>query len=253
MLRPDPADAVEEWVDLGRADMDPSRRGVLAAGVFSAALALPGFSGPPYAGERPVSPGRRTIRIGASHVRAVRTMTDRVAGILDELGAGHARPMAAAFLVNTVGPWLRAQASETVRLLRQGVEAGERGAGPRGLLPDAARHESPGIQPGIRAQVVGARRLGRGGSAGRREAQPEVERQGRVHAYALLAQRQYAYGHLDASCASWGRFLDDYEHVSSARGDDHFGTMLGQLRRRASSRPARDLAGRAREVAGLKN
>jgi hypothetical protein len=43
-------------------------------------------------------------------------MTERIADILDELGAGHARPMAAAFLVNTVGPWLRAQASERVRL-----------------------------------------------------------------------------------------------------------------------------------------
>ncbi|MEU0041342.1 hypothetical protein ABZ063_47325, partial [Streptomyces sp. NPDC006333] len=42
-------------------------------------------------------------------------MTKRIADILDEFGAGHARPMAAAFLVNTVGPWLRAQASEPVK------------------------------------------------------------------------------------------------------------------------------------------
>ncbi|MZE75802.1 hypothetical protein [Streptomyces xinghaiensis] len=360
VLRHDPADAVEEVVDLGRADMDPSRRGVLAAGVFSSALALPGFSGPAYAGEQPVSPGKRTIRIGASQVRAVRTMTDRIAGILDELGAGHARPMAAAFLVNTVGPWLRAQASETVRLnmlaaasdltyltgwmamyekahglgqtyyvkalklaneaqdhvtycrtLRgMSLQASSLGYGRKSLeLADSAAEAAPAAGPRLvaflrgqqahAASMVGDRRLAHSRlceaetalsrADSRRDAiggydrtawlfhvshvlyeerdlpgsikalqhsikvQPEVERQGRVHAYALLAQRQYAYGHLDASCASWGRFLDDYEHVSSARGDDHFGTMLRQLRRHASTRPARELAGRAREVAALKD
>lgn len=83
--------------------------------------------------------------------------------------------------------------------------------------------------------------------------QPKPERQGRVHSYALLAQRQYAYGHLDASCHSWGRFLDEYEHISSARGDDHFETMRTQLRRHVKERPVRELAGRAREVAALKS
>jgi hypothetical protein len=42
-------------------------------------------------------------------------MTERIADILDELGGGHARPMAAAFLVNTVVPYLHADASEVVR------------------------------------------------------------------------------------------------------------------------------------------
>lgn len=34
---------LEELIDVGRADMDPSRRGVLTAGVYSAALAVPLF------------------------------------------------------------------------------------------------------------------------------------------------------------------------------------------------------------------
>lgn len=83
--------------------------------------------------------------------------------------------------------------------------------------------------------------------------QPKVERQGRAHAHALLAQRQYAYGHLDASCDSWGRFLDDYEHISSARADDHFETMRAQLRRHANAQPVRGIAGRTQEIAARKS
>jgi hypothetical protein len=360
VLGSEPADTVEELIDLGRADMDPSRRGMLTAGVFSAALAVPGFASSAHAADQPVSPGKRTTRIGASQVQAVRTMTDRIADILDELGAGHARPMAAAFLVNTVGPWLRAQASEQVRLdmlaaasdltyltgwmamyekahglgqiyyvkalklaneaqdhvtycrtLRgMSLQASNLGYGQKALeLADSAAEAAPAAGPRLvaflrgqqahAASMVGDRHLAHrrlreaeaalSKADSRRDAiggydqtawlfhvshvlyeerdlpgsitalqqsikvQPKVERQGRVHSYALLAQRQYAYGHLDASCNSWGRFLDDYEHVSSARGDDHFETMRTQLRTHANARPVRELAGRAREVAALKS
>lgn len=360
VLGSEQADTVEELIDLGRADMDPSRRGLLAVGVFSAALAVPGFSSPAYAADQPVSPGKRTIRVGASQVAAVRTMTERIADILDELGAGHARPMAAAFLVNTVGPWLRAQASEQVRLdmlaaasdltyltgwmamyekahglgqtyyvkalklaneaedhvtycrtLRgMSLQASNLGYGRKSLeLADSAAEAAPAAGPRLvaflrgqqahAASMVGDRdmahsRLREAEAAlsqadNHRDAiggydqtawlfhlshvlyeerdlpgsikalqqsikvQPKVERQGRVHSYALLAQRQYGYGHLDASCDSWGRFLDEYEHVSSARGDDHFETMRTQLRRHVTARPVRELAGRAREVAALKS
>ena len=51
-----------------------------------------------------------------------------------------------------------------------------------------------------------------------------------MHSYALLAQRQLAYGHVDASAVSWSRFLDEYEQVSSARGDEHFQTMRKEMR-----------------------
>ncbi|WP_105973373.1 hypothetical protein [Streptomyces geranii] len=359
VLRSEQADTVEELIELGRADMGPSRRGLLAVGVFSAALAVPGFSSPAHAADQPVSPGKRTVRVGASQVAAVRTMTERIADILDELGAGHARPMAAAFLVNTVGPWLRAQASEQVRLdmlaaasdltyltgwmamyekahglgqtyyvkalklaneaqdhvtycrtLRgMSLQASNLGHGRKSLeLADSAAEAAPAAGPRLvaflrgqqahAASMVGDRdmahsRLREAEAAlsqadDRRDAiggydrtawlfhlshvlyeerdlpgsikalqqsikvQPKVERQGRVHSYALLAQRQYGYGHLDASCESWGRFLDEYEHVSSARGDDHFETMRAQLRRNVTARPVRELVGRAREVAALK-
>jgi hypothetical protein len=82
--------------------------------------------------------------------------------------------------------------------------------------------------------------------------QPAQERQGRVHAYAVLAQRQLRYGHLDAACQSWEWFLDEYEHVSSVRGDDHFTTMRADLAPYAKARAVRELSGRAREVAAAK-
>ncbi|WP_030266556.1 hypothetical protein [Streptomyces sp. NRRL B-24484] len=103
-------DPVSGLVALGRADMDPSRRSVLAAGLYSAALAVPGFG---EAAERiDRAAAGRTVRIGDGEVATVRTMTDRLAGILDELGAAHARPMMASFLVNSVGPWLQAAGSD---------------------------------------------------------------------------------------------------------------------------------------------
>lgn len=107
------ADAVESLLQLGKADMNPSRRGVLAAGVYSAVLSVPLFADVAHAddGERITKPAGR---IGRGEVETVRRMTDKIADILDELGGGHARPMAAAFLVNTVASYLKAGATEQV-------------------------------------------------------------------------------------------------------------------------------------------
>ncbi|MEU6293460.1 hypothetical protein [Streptomyces sp. NPDC046988] len=110
-------DTVAGVMDLSRADMDPSRRGVLKTGMYAAALAVPRFddvSGRLESVSTTATAGR-TVRIGRSDVATVRTMTDKVADILDQVGAGHARPMAAAFLVNTAGPYLRAAGTEETR------------------------------------------------------------------------------------------------------------------------------------------
>lgn len=351
-------DTVEELIDLARQDMDPTRRGLLAAtAVFSAALAVPSFADVAHAD--PPSPGKATTRIGQSQVASVRRMTERIADILDEDGAGHARPMAGAYLVNTVGPWLRANATEQVardmraaasdlvylvgwmamyendhaqaqhryvRALRLAGEAGDHvtycrvlrgmslqytslGHGVKGLqLADSAAEAAPASGPRLVAflrgqQAAAAAMTGAhhqaharireaetalGKADNRRDAiggydrtawlfhlskvlyeerdlpgsikamqdsiriQPAHERQGRVHAYATLATRQLEYGHLDAACGSWSRFLDDYEHVSSARGDEHLATMRRDLRPYATARPVRELADRAREVAAMK-
>lgn len=106
------AGTVADLMDLPRADMDPSRRAVLASSTYSAALHIPAFSD--LAGRLESTRAGRTTRIGAGEVSVVRSMTSKVADILDELGGGHARPMAAAFMANTLGPYLDADASEAV-------------------------------------------------------------------------------------------------------------------------------------------
>ncbi|MFG2193138.1 hypothetical protein [Streptomyces sp. NPDC048639] len=109
----EPMNTVEGLVDTGRADMDPSRRKVLTSALYSAALAVPSYDD--VLGRLEHQATGRTLKIGAGEVATVRTMTDRIADILDELGGGHARPMAAAFLVNTVAPYLHADASVAVK------------------------------------------------------------------------------------------------------------------------------------------
>ncbi|MFE9425077.1 hypothetical protein ACFYNO_19110 [Kitasatospora sp. NPDC006697] len=104
-------------VDLVRDDMDPSRRTMLAAGLYSAAMLVPGYTELAHrleSAQQEVRAGR-TVRIGESEVETVRAMTERIAGILDELGGGHARPMSAAFLANTVMPWLSADGSPATK------------------------------------------------------------------------------------------------------------------------------------------
>ncbi|SCD55071.1 hypothetical protein GA0115251_11193 [Streptomyces sp. TverLS-915] len=350
-------DPVEALIDLSRADMDPSRRAVLATSLFSAALAVPAFQQSAPAAE--AAPAAATTRIGPAQVTAVRTMTDRVADILDEFGAGHARPMAAAFLVNTVGPWLRASGPEPVRrnmlaaasdltyltgwmamhenahglgqtyyvkALGLAEAAGDRITYSRTLrgmslqasslrhgrlaleLADSAADAAPSAGPRLLAFLRGQQAHAAALTGDRRRAhahlhaaetalaradnrrdaiggydrtaylfhvahvlaeesdwtgsitaleqsiavQPPQERQSKAHAYAVLAQRHYRIGHLDAACSAWSRFLDTYAHVSTARGDDHFATLRRQLRPHARARAVRELGERVREVSAAK-
>lgn len=78
---------------------------------------------------------------------------------------------------------------------------------------------------------------------------PRRERRGRPHSHAVLAQRQFTYGHLDAACGTWYAFLDDYAHLSTSRGDEHFATMRRRVRPYAKTRAVRELTARARELA----
>jgi hypothetical protein len=350
-------ETVADVLDLGRADMDPSRRGVLTAGLYSAALSAPLFHD--MTGRMEAVKANRTSRIGPGEVATVRTMTERVADILDELGGGHARPMAAAFLVNTVGPYLRASGSEKVQMDMRAAASDlvyltgwmamyerEHGLGQRYYLKalelagaaddhvtycrtlrgmslqasnlghgnkaaefaDSAAEAAPKGGPRLRAFLAGqqahaASMVGDRPKAfsklretetalskadSRREAiggydasayhfhvahvlyefrdlegsikalrdalthQPAQERQGRVHFHAVLAQRQFELGHVEAACDTWGRFLDDYVMLSTARGDEHFETMQRRIRPHLRTRAVRELASRAREVAALK-
>lgn len=104
---------VEGLIDLGRNDMDPSRRSVLGAGLFSVALTVPNWLD--VVGRMEAVRKGRTRRVGMSEVDMVIAMTERVSDLDDQFGGRHARPMAAAFLVNTVAPYLRADAPDHVR------------------------------------------------------------------------------------------------------------------------------------------
>ncbi|WP_432064994.1 tetratricopeptide repeat protein [Streptomyces sp. C10-9-1] len=104
---------VEGLLDLGRSDMDPSRRGVLGAGLFSVALTVPDW--PDAVGRMEAARKGGARRIGISDVQSVIAMTERLSDIDDQFGGRTARPMAAAYMVNTVAPYLRADAPENVR------------------------------------------------------------------------------------------------------------------------------------------
>lgn len=353
-----PGGTVESLLQLGKADMDPSRRRVLAAGLYSAALSVPLFADVAHAddGERITRPAGR---IGPGEVETVRRMTDKIADILDELGGGHARPMAAAFLVNTVASYLKAGATEEVhndmlsaasdltyltgwmamyerahglgqkyylealklagesrdqvtycRTLRgMSLQASNLRHGRKALeLADSAAEAAPQAGPRLVAflrgqqahasAMVGDRRaavtrlreteVALSKADSRREsvggydqaaylfhvshvhyenrdladsirtmkqsirATPGQERQGRLHANAVLAQRQFEFGHVEEACASWSTFLDDYMVLSTARGDEHFETMQKSLALHRKSRAVRGINERVRLVAAMK-
>ncbi|QLE71883.1 tetratricopeptide repeat protein [Streptomyces rectiverticillatus] len=108
-----PTSTVEGLVDLGRLDMDPSRRGVLGAGLFSVALTIPGWQD--VVGRAEAVQSGRAARIGQAEVDMVVAMTERISELDDQFGGRHARPMAATFMVNTVAAYLRADATPEVR------------------------------------------------------------------------------------------------------------------------------------------
>ncbi|MFJ8472871.1 tetratricopeptide repeat protein [Kitasatospora sp. NPDC094011] len=108
-----PTDTVTGLIDLGSLDMDPSRRGVLTAGLYSAALTIPGW--PDLVGRFELLRTTPHLRIGMAEVRAVAAMTERISDLDDQFGGRLARPMAASFLVNTIAPYVQADASEDAR------------------------------------------------------------------------------------------------------------------------------------------
>jgi cytochrome c-type biogenesis protein CcmH/NrfG len=71
----------------------------------------------------------------------------------------------------------------------------------------------------------------------------------RARSTALLAERQFEFGHLEAACSTWDTFLDDYQHVSSARCDDHVATLRHSAGQHPANKIARALNERARTLA----
>ncbi|WP_369380428.1 hypothetical protein [Streptomyces sp. cg36] len=343
--------------DLVRSDMDPSRRGVLSAGLYSAALMVPLYTdlGDRLdAADTDVKAGR-TVHIGPGEVTTVQKMTDHIATILDDLGGGHARPMAAAFLANTVLPWVDADATPAVhgqmlaaasdfvyltgwmamyerahglgqkyfvqalslakdaqdhvtycRTLRgMSLQASNLGYGAKALqYADSAAEAAPSAGPRLVAFLRGQQAHGAAMVKDRRQAftrlnetetalskadgrndavggydqaayhfhvshvlyelgdlpgsikamqqsnrvRPVHERQGRVHANGVLASRQWELGHIEAACATWNAFLDDYTALSTARGDEHFTALRHDIAAQPTIRAVKQLGERVRVV-----
>ncbi|MFF6852754.1 tetratricopeptide repeat protein [Streptomyces antimycoticus] len=351
-LTPDQPDTVAALIDLWSVDMDPSRRTVLGAvSLYSVTLAVPGWQDVIGRAQRAhTSPG---TRIGRSEVETVTAMSTRLADMDDEFGGTLVRPLAAAFLGNTVARYLRCDASEKTRkamcsaaadlayltgwmamdanqhglaqryytqALRLAGAAGDHltyctalrgmsvqavglGHGRKALqYADAAAAAAPAAGPRMRAFLLGQQAhasaaVGNHDTARRqlREAEtaldkatsrsspvagyhpaalhyhtshvlyelgdldgsikamqesnryrPQTERRARARSTALLAERQFANRHLEAACATWHRFLDDYQHVSSARCADHVTTLRRSVRQHPANKAARALAERAR-------
>ena len=100
-------------IDLGSADLDPSRRTLLAAGLYSAVLVIPGWQD--HMGRFELLRTNPRLRIGQPEVDSVIAMTEHISDLDDQFGGRMARPLASAFLVTTVAPYLEAEASEPVR------------------------------------------------------------------------------------------------------------------------------------------
>ncbi|MFD5000705.1 tetratricopeptide repeat protein [Streptomyces buecherae] len=106
-------DLVGDLIALGRQDMDPSRRTILSASVFSATFAVPSWA--EAIERRSLVTSDKSIRIGTSDVTLVRSMIKNFSQLDDVMGGKVTRPSAAAFLVNNVAPLLHAPAKESVR------------------------------------------------------------------------------------------------------------------------------------------
>ncbi|WTO36996.1 hypothetical protein OG399_22695 [Streptomyces achromogenes] len=351
---------IEGLVHTGRADMDPSRRTVLTTALYSATLAVPRFDDAEETLDRlEHQAAGRTVRIGPGDVAVVRSMTDKIADILDELGGAHARPMAAAFIVNSVASYLRADGHDAVkndmraaasdlvyltgwmamyerahglgqRYYRQALglakaaddqvtycrtlrgmalqAANLRHANKALELADSAAEAAPSAGPRLVAFLRGQQAHGAALVGDRRQAftrlketeaalskadnrrdaiggydqaayffhqsavlhalgdvpgsitamqasnrvRPPKEKQGNAHANGLLAQRQFEVGHIEAACATWHAFLDDYATLSSSRADEHFDIMRRRIRPYLKNAKARELNDRAREMARQK-
>ncbi|MEV1090399.1 tetratricopeptide repeat protein [Streptomyces microflavus] len=108
-----PLSTVDGIIDLGRLDMDPSRRSVLSVALFSVALTVPDW--PDVVGRMEAAQQGVRTRMGMSDVHTVAAMTEQLSSMDDQFGGRTARPLAAAFLVNTVVPFLRSSGPDDVR------------------------------------------------------------------------------------------------------------------------------------------
>ncbi|MFG2716249.1 hypothetical protein ACGFX2_37820, partial [Streptomyces goshikiensis] len=59
-------------------------------------------------------------------------------------------------------------------------------------------------------------------------------------------------GHIEAACATWDTFLNDYTALSTARGDEHFATLRTHVKAQPGTRAVRQLGERVQAIATQK-
>ncbi|WP_052707318.1 hypothetical protein [Streptomyces rubellomurinus] len=87
------------------------------------------------------------LRIGMAEVQSVAAMTEKISELDDQFGGRMARPMAASFLVNSIAPYLQADAPEKVRKAMLSAAADHNAASAASRRPDRGCGPSP---PGSR-------------------------------------------------------------------------------------------------------
>ncbi|MEW1549295.1 tetratricopeptide repeat protein [Streptomyces tsukubensis] len=103
----------EDLMSIGANDVLPGRRSILGVSLFSAAFSIPAWQD--IAGRMESVRSGSAARIGASDVEVVTKMTERLHQMYGDFGGRTSRPLAAAFLVNEVVSYLRADATDSVR------------------------------------------------------------------------------------------------------------------------------------------
>ncbi|MFW5415252.1 hypothetical protein J0910_01085 [Nocardiopsis sp. CNT-189] len=144
---------VSALAELGRADMDISRRRMLRGIVYSvaAAAAVPAWE--EIAERAGRAAGAAGPRVGEGEVEAVSTMAEAFSTVDDRFGGGHARSAVAAYIANDLAGWLHADAAPgpARRRGRPGLPGRVHGLGRRG--PRAGRALlPPGAGPGRRGR-----------------------------------------------------------------------------------------------------
>lgn len=76
----------------------------------------------------------------------------------------------------------------------------------------------------------------------------DIYRRTRVKERAILAERQFAVGHLEAACATWNSTLEDYPLIQSGRADQRMQNLLRLAKPHLKSHVARDVYERARSI-----
>lgn len=230
---------VEGLLDLGRQDMDPSRRSVLGVGLFAVALTVPN-----HLTFCTTLRGMSVQAVDLGHGAEAMRLADAAAAASPKAG-----PRMRAFLAGQQAH-AAAQTGERVAaqsFLREAEVAMEKA--------ESQSTAFGSYDPSSLLYHMSQVKFELGDVAGSISAMQQsdkirqsVYRRARVRHRCTLAERQLDMGHLEAACQTWTLALDDYPSLQSGRADDRIKTMHSRIKPYLKNHAARDLFERARLV-----